>query len=106
MTPEEALDFYTDMEHDEIDRVLRTAFDITQFNLAASNTGFFRAMAGAQFMDIHLDYELFDEVDQFSEDFFKNEAGPGALHKMGIIGKHSKRERHSALSQLLHETFG
>jgi len=85
MTPEEALDFYTDLEQDEIDRVLQTAFDITQFNLAASNTGFFRTMTGAKFMDIHLDYQLFDELDQFSDDFFKSEAGPGALHKMGII---------------------
>ena len=90
MTPEEALDFYTDLEQDEIDRVLQTAFDITQFNLAASNTGFFRTMTGAKFMDIHLDYQLFDELDQFSDDFFKSEAGPGALHKMGIIGKHRK----------------
>ena len=87
MTPEEALDFYTDMTQAEIDRLLSGAFDITQFNLAEDNLGFFRTMTGAEFMDIHFNYELFDEVEQsFSEELFKTE-GPGALHKMGIIGR-------------------
>ena len=39
MTPEEALDFYTDMTQAEIDRLLSGAFDITQFNLAEDNLG-------------------------------------------------------------------
>ena len=100
MTPEEALDFYTDMSQVEIDRLLAGSFDITQFNLAEDNLGFFRTMSGAEQMDIHFNYELFDEVEQFSEELFKSEGGPGALHKMGIIGKGLAS---SAVSQLLHE---
>ena len=44
LTPEEALNLHTDLSDAEIDRLLDGTFDITDFDLANDNLGFFRGM--------------------------------------------------------------
>ena len=50
LTPEDALKQYTDMNRGQINRLLRGDFDIMNFKLSESNSGFFLTQTKVSFL--------------------------------------------------------
>jgi hypothetical protein len=60
LTPEDALKQYTEMNKGQINRLLRGDFDIMDFKLSESNSGFFLTQTKSKHMDLFFNYDKSD----------------------------------------------